>query len=196
MISKIEEDIDSGGVLSQEQVLRIVTETPLDELCDLTRKITCKYASFKFDMCSIVNARSGLCPEDCKWCAQSVRYKTGISTYGLLSADECLEHARANESQGVGRFSLVTSGCRPSKAELLRLCERIAYIKEHAHISLCASLGLTDEENLRALHEAGVSRYHCNLETAPSYFSSVCSTHTQEQKIKTRLRLLLDLIFL
>ncbi len=185
MIPEIEKEIDNGNVPSPERVLQVVTETSLDELCELSRRITHKHAPLKFDMCSIVNARSGHCPEDCKWCAQSARYKTAITTYDLISSDECLRHARANEIRGVGRFSLVTSGRRPGKAELSRLCERIAFLKARTGISLCASLGLADEEALRMLHEAGVSRYHCNLETAPSYFSSVCTTHTQEQKVET-----------
>ncbi|WP_308777265.1 biotin synthase BioB [uncultured Bacteroides sp.] len=185
MLKNLELKIEKGDSVTPEEALWLLEEAPYEELCESSHRITCKFASMQFDMCSIINAKSGKCPENCKWCAQSAHHATGVESYGLVDEKECLRHAKANEEQGVPRFSLVTSGRRPLSSEMPGLCRNFAYLKEHSRIRLCASLGLATEEQLRALHEAGVSRYHCNLETAPSFFSELCTTHTQESKIET-----------
>ena len=185
MIETLKTDVLAGRALRMDEVLRLADEAPLDALVEAAHEITVRLAPRRFDLCSIINAKSGRCPEDCKWCAQSAHYHTGAETYGLLPAEECLRHARLNEEQGVGRFSLVTSGRRPTDREVDALCDRVSHLRRHSHIGLCASLGLLSEDQLRRLAEAGVTRYHCNLETAPSHFASLCSTHTQAQKTAT-----------
>lgn len=148
-------------------------------------RLTSQCAERAFDMCSIVNGKSGRCPEDCKWCAQSAHYATACEEYGLISAEECLRHARANEAAGIRRFSIVNSGRRPTPAELDGLCERFRMLARETKLELCASLGLLTEAELKRLFEAGVRRYHCNLEASPAYFPKLCSTHTQAQKLET-----------
>lgn len=157
-------------------------KTALYAAADLIRK---QFCGNEFDTCSIINARSGLCGEDCQWCAQSAKYKTGVNTYPLLDADKILDCALKNDSTGVKRFALVTSGRRVEKEEMRKLCEIAKNIRKKTGLKLCASMGLTGKEELRMLKDAGVSRYHCNLETAASLFQKLCSTHTQEEKKQT-----------
>ena len=177
--------IKEGRQIPPETVLKIAHETETDELYRAAAEITESCAPRKFDLCSIINAKSGRCPEDCKWCAQSAHYRTGAQEYGLVSEEECLRHASANEAAGIGRFSIVTSGRKLSDREVDEVCSRVRYLRGKCGLSFCASLGLLSEESLRKLYEAGVTRYHCNLEAAPSFFPTLCTTHTQEQKIQT-----------
>lgn len=182
---ELKEKVLQGYHMTLEDVRGLAQEAEDEVLFRAAHEITVRCASRCFDMCSILNAKSGRCPEDCKWCAQSAHYHTGVHTFGLVSADECVTHAGIHAAQGVKRFSLVTSGRRLSETEVGRLCEQVQSIHSHCSIDVCASLGLLSEEQLERLYRSGVSRYHCNLETAPSYFPHLCTTHTQAQKVAT-----------
>lgn len=163
----------------------IATAEGEDALIEGAKQITAKFAPRKFDSCSIVNARSGLCPENCKWCAQSSHYSTGCDRYELVDADEAKRVARYNAGCGIGRYSLVASGRAVHGKALAHVCALLKDIKETDGISTCASLGLLSRGELELLYASGVRRYHCNLETAPSYFPALCSTHTQADKLAT-----------
>ena len=184
-LQKLEEKIKEGQVLTAEEALWLLEEAPFDALCETAHRITEAYASRKFDMCSIINAKSGRCPENCKWCAQSAHHHTQIETYDAIPIHEAISIARLNEQQGIKRLSLVTSGRRIKASEIDYFCDIYRKMGEETHLHLCASMGLLKREELEKLKAAGVKRYHCNLETASSYFSELCTTHTIEQKKET-----------
>ncbi len=157
----------------------------IDAILSGAEQITSKFSSRKFDSCSIVNARSGRCSENCKWCAQSAHFSTGCDTYDVIPAEQAFKVARYNAERGVGRFSLVASGRSVKGAALDQMCKILKDVAEKDGISTCASMGLLSEAELQKLWDSGVHRYHCNLETAPSFFGQLCTTHTIEDKLRT-----------
>lgn len=185
--SELAQDIIGGRRLrSMEEVEKAIEKYPIEELYEACHTITRTLHGDGFDTCSIINVKSGKCPEDCKWCAQSAHYNTGCKTYPILSPQECLEQAVHNRSKGIKRYSLVASGRRPSMVDTLRYAAIYREIrKAEPSLHLCASLGLATEDTLKVLREAGVTTYHCNMESAPSHFITLCSTHTQQQKEET-----------
>ncbi len=171
--------------MTDAEALDAIDHKDEDELFDGAHKITAMMAPREFDFCSIINAKSGACPEDCKWCSQSAHYTGKAGIYEFVGAEKCLEHARFNEAHGVRRFSIVTSGRSPDPATFNEIVEAVRTIRAGSDIKICASLGLLGRQELQRLKEAGAERYHCNLEAAPSYFSAVCTTHTISDKVAT-----------
>jgi biotin synthase len=138
------------------------------------------------DLCAIVNAKSGRCPEDCAFCSQSARYATGAEAYPLLDTAAILEAQERATAAGAVRFSLVISGRGPTEGpELDRLLEATSALAAPGRARTCASLGLLDERVARRLKEAGLKRYHHNLEAGPSFFPHICSTHSYQDRVAT-----------
>lgn len=185
MLDIVYQKIKSGMEISFDEAVALSLTDNKEALYELAAKITEEYAPKRFDMCSIINVKSGKCPEDCKWCAQSAHWKTTAEVYPFIESAESVRQAKYNENQGINRFSLVASGRRLSKKDLDAAVETYKHIKSESNIKLCASLGLVTKEDLLKLKEAGVTTYHCNLEAAPSYFGDLCTTHSQDDKIRT-----------
>lgn len=135
--------------------------------------------------CGIINAKSGRCGEDCAFCAQSRYHTTGTPVYPLLSAEALYDRAHCLAERGVTRMGIVTSGAGPSAAELDKICAAAQHIREKVGIGLCASLGVLDAGMAEQLKQAGFGSYHHNLETARSFYSSICTTHSYEIRCET-----------
>lgn len=182
-LKELTDQVISGKKISKEEALFLYRQ-PLLELCGSADKIRKYFCSDQFDICTIINARSGSCSENCKFCAQSAHNHTCAATYPLLSKEVILAQAKINHEQGVLRYSIVTSGKRLSDAEVDLMCEVVREIKEKIGISVCVSFGLLNEQQFRKLKEAGVTRVHNNLETSRRNFPNICTTHKFDDKIQ------------
>ncbi|MFZ2089081.1 MAG: biotin synthase BioB [Desulfobaccales bacterium] len=140
----------------------------------------------RVSLCVIINAKSGLCSEDCAFCSQSARAKTEVPAYPLLPREKLVEAAKAAADAGAARFSLVTSGRGITSArEQKAILDAAATIRERVGIKVCASLGIVDRAFLAELKAAGIHRFHHNLETAGSFFPEICTTHTFAERLAT-----------
>ncbi len=184
-ITRFRDRLIGGDLLTETEVMSLAEahgETAL-AMRRAAADVTRHFHSRRFDSCSIINARSGRCSENCKWCAQSAHFPTQVKEYPLVDRATCLDMAQLNRRHGINRFSLVTSGRAMTGKALETACDYISEIREQGGLKLCASMGLLDDEGMKQLAAAGVTRYHCNMETAPSMFPRLCSTHTREQKL-------------
>lgn len=173
--------IMAGYRLNREEAL-VLAEEPLGELETAANEIRKCFCGDVFDICTIINGKSGKCPENCKYCAQSAHYPAEVETYPLLSEEEIIREAARQSGRGVLRYSVVTSGRRLSDNEVDRLCGCARKIREKLPIRLCVSGGLLTEEQFGRLREAGFSRAHNNMESSESFFPQICTTHTYGQK--------------
>ena len=169
----------------REDELQAFVETPLEQLIARANDVRKKHIGTKLDLCNILNARCGLCGEDCKFCAQSAKHNAQIPSYPLKSAEEIVEAAQQAKNIGAERFGIVTSGNRLSGKELKAVIEAISRIKEDVGIVPCASLGALTKEQLKLLKDAGLARYHHNIETSRRFYPQIVSTHTFDERIKT-----------
>ncbi len=182
-LKKLTNEVMDGRLITKEEALALYDQ-PLEVLCECADQIRRHFCSDQFDICTIINGKSGRCSENCKFCAQSLHNHTCASEYPLLSDEEILEQARVNQEQGVLRYSIVTSGKRLSDAEVEAMCRVIRKIRKDVGISVCVSFGLLNEQQFRKLKEAGASRVHNNLETSRRNFPNICTTHTFDDKIQ------------
>ena len=175
-------EILEGKLITGQEAMELYNQ-PLEKLCQKADELRRHFCSNGFDICTIINGKSGRCSENCRFCAQSAYNHTNAAEYPLLSAEEIVARAKLNHQQGVLRYSIVTSGKRLSDDEVDKMCEVVRKIREETGISVCISFGLLNEGQYRKLKKAGVARVHNNLETSRRNFPNICTTHTFDDKI-------------
>ncbi len=183
-----EKIIDAGGdALSYEDACELarLPEKDTMDLLFCAHKIKKMRQAKETILCSIINAKSGSCTEDCAFCAQSSHHRTEIKTYPLLDEEEIVKSAMESNRGGATRYSMVTSGYMPTDEELDIICRSATAISRETDLTVCASLGMLTEAKARSLKEGGIAVYHHNLETARSFFDKVCTTHDYEEDIIT-----------
>jgi biotin synthase len=168
-------------ILRSDNILSV----PLDEIISAADKVRRENFADRIELCGIVNAKSGKCGEDCKFCAQSVHHNTSIYEYSLRSKDDIVKAARKARDNGAEKFGIVTSGNRLTLDEVKIIADAIRKISETVDISPCASLGALDGKSFAVLKEAGLTRYHHNLETSENFYSKIVSTHDYRERVDT-----------
>ncbi len=186
-LSNLYEKVKNGEKISKKEALFILNldKEFLPDLLFFASSLRKKYFQNKIATCSIINAKSGKCSEDCKYCAQSSHFKTNVTTYDLKQKEEILKSAVEENSRSL-RFSIVTSGKKPSKEELNRIKETFQSFDAFGVTQKpCASVGILSKEELLELKNSGLTRFHHNIESSKNFFSNICTTHTFEQRIET-----------
>ncbi len=179
------QDVMDGYRIHREEAPELLLEAPLEELQEGARRLQEHFLGNHMDLCTILNGRSGRCSENCKYCAQASCHATGIEEYEFLSKEKILANARANQEAGVNRFAIVTSGRALGGKEFDQAIEAYREMSRTLSLELCASHGILNREQFRRLREAGVTRYHHNIETSRRFFPKICTSHTYEDRIRT-----------
>jgi biotin synthase len=155
------------------------------DLAAAANRVREEFNGNEIDLCSLLSAKSGRCPEDCAFCAQSARYKTEAPVYSLMGADRMVEEAKQAQARGTGRFCLITSGRELKDKEFEAILGALDRIRRETTLALDCSLGTLTEERAASLKRVGVTRYNHNVETAESHFPQICSTHSFGDRVKT-----------
>ena len=185
-IDEIRSAAKRGTAVSAKTALAIL-DSPQGEFPEIMAAATRMRRKFFGDhviMCSILNAKSGACPENCKFCAQSAHHKTGIEVYGLRSSKQIVTAYKAASKLPITHFGIVTSGESLNDKGIEQVCKAVRNFRKK-DVEWCASLGSLTVEQFRQLKAAGLKRFHHNLETAGSFFPNICTTHTYADRIKT-----------
>ena len=186
-IQKIGDKVLEGGSVNMKEIYPLLeTKGPdIIELAAVANRVREEFNGNEIDLCSLLNAKSGRCPEDCGFCAQSAHYKTEALVYPMMDTNRIVEEAEKAQRKGTGRFCLITSGRELNDEEFETILRALDRIRRETTLDLDCSLGTLSEERAEALKKVGVTRYNHNLETAESHFPQICSTHSFRDRVKT-----------
>jgi biotin synthase len=179
------EKVLAGGSITFEEAEQLLAADDVMALANCANTITRTFNGDTVDVEALINAKSGRCPEDCSFCAQSSFYDTGITKYPLLPKKVLVENARKAKESGATSFCLVCAYRDPPEKDFQQICETISDIRSKVDIEVNVSLGFMTPERARELRSLGVKRYNHNLEAAESYFSKICNTHDFVERVRT-----------
>jgi biotin synthase len=169
-----------------ETLLRAVDPgVPLEDVLRVANSLRVRHSDNRVELCAIVNAKSGACTEDCRFCSQSSKHLPDVPVFPLLGTRELREAAERASAAGALRFGIVTSGKALSGRDFASACRSIEALASASTLSLCASLGSLSAARARSLKSAGLIRYHHNVETSRRHFPALCTTHSWEQRAQT-----------
>ena len=176
-----------GEVPSREEMLGVLSDPAQDLQCLLQAalRVRERFCGRKVHLHMLINARSGLCPEDCHYCSQSAISKAPISKYPLLSRAQLVEGAYRAKAARAVRYCIVTSGRGPSNRDIDRLASIVREIRERVEINICCCLGLMTEDQAKRLKDAGVERVNHNLNASRRFYPQICTTHTYDDRVRT-----------
>ncbi len=177
-----------GEGLDRRKALAILesSDAQLPELLAGAFRIRHHYFGMKVKCCMLINAKSGMCSEDCAYCSQSAISKANIQRYDFVNEDEIVACALKHKQNKSYNFSIVTSGKGPSELVIRKVCNAIRRIKAEAPgLEVCASLGILQPGQAQRLKEAGLDRYHHNINTSPQHHANIVHTHTFEDRLRT-----------
>ena len=187
-IHEVAERVLAGGKITSEEAstfIELNTWPDVLELAAAATRIRERFTGKEVDLCALVNAKSGQCAEDCKFCSQSAHYGTDVSNYALMDAEQIVERARQAKEFGAQRFCIVMANRGLSDKDLPVICEAVRRVKEEVGILPECSLGFVTDDQLTQLKAAGMTRYNHNLETSESHFPEICTTHTYQDRLAT-----------
>ena len=186
-IRRIGDKVLEGRDVSMKDALPLLGAKGPDilDLAAVANRVREEFNGNEIDLCSLLSAKSGRCPEDCAFCAQSAHYKTEAPVYPLLDVERMVKEAKEAQARGTRRFCLITSGREPNDKEFEVILGALDRIRRETTLDLDCSLGTLSEERADSLKKVGVTRYNHNVETAQSYFPQICSTHSYGDRVKT-----------
>jgi len=176
-----------GEAMTRDQALSVVG-APDDELLVVLHaafRVRSRFHGRKVRLHLLQNAKSGVCPEDCMFCSQSLRHESAVEQYGMQSVEELIEGADGANDSGAATYCIATATRGPSTHEIDTICSAVASLKQKHSLKVCVSLGLLKPGQAEMLREAGVDRYNHNLETSRRYFPNVVTTHNWEDRLQT-----------
>ncbi len=187
LIAEMENKVNSGDEILFPEAQRLLNTSNVQTLAEAANRIARRFSGAQVDVEMLLNAKSGSCPEDCSFCAQSSFYESKINKYPLLEKETILGRALKAKESGADSFCLVCAYRSPPENDFNYICDIIEHIKKYLDIDVNVSLGFMTKERARRLKMIGVKRYNHNLETSETYFSQICRTHDFSDRVNTAL---------